>query len=105
MRRGVVGIITLERIRRDTHTTLTLELTPEEETQLKEDAARAGLDEATYARRLILGRREVPAAQMTPAELVAAWQAQGLLNGYGDPAKESPKAARDLREELSRRDS
>jgi hypothetical protein len=84
--------------------TLTLELTPEEATQLKEDAARAGLDEATYARRRILGRRDVTPPQITPAELLAGWQAQGLLAGFGDPTKDSPNVARELREELSRRD-
>jgi hypothetical protein len=42
--------------------------------------------------------------QETPAELIARWQAAGLLTGYGDPDKTFQEVARELRETFSRRE-
>jgi len=41
--------------------TLTLELTPEEEAQIAQEAARAGMSIDTYVLKLLMQRRETPA--------------------------------------------
>jgi hypothetical protein len=62
------------------------------------------LDEASYLRSVINGKRKSKSIEMTPAEIVAYWQANNLLTGYGDPEKDSADVARELRERFSRRD-
>jgi hypothetical protein len=85
--------------------TLTLELTPEEEAKLHAKAARAGMEETAYLRSLIAGRRQPQKGSNTPAEMVAYWQANGLLTGYGDPDKDSIEVARELRDKFSQREN
>lgn len=74
--------------------TITLELEPEIEARLRENAARAGMDETEYAKRLI----EVVLVErpMTGAEALAYWDrmgVRGVLAGRPD----SPEFARQLR--------
>ena len=60
--------------------TLTLELTPEQEHRVREEAARKGLDTQTYAIKQILGSDEetVP-TQKTPEQLAAIKRLRGSL--------------------------
>jgi len=60
--------------------TLTLELTPEEEAQLRSQAAKLGLDEATYVRRLI-GSAILP--QLTLADTLKEFV--GAVDGTPGP--------------------
>ena len=61
------------------------------------------MDEASYLRSLITGKRPAHKKQETPADLVARWQAAGLLTGFGDPEKDSQEVARELRDGVSQK--
>jgi len=83
--------------------TITIELTPEQETILSRQAQAAGIDEADYIRTLIVGR-EKPASSRprTGAELADALEALNLPAGYGDPNIDAPELARQLAARFSR---
>jgi hypothetical protein len=76
--------------------TITLELEPEIEARLRENAAVAGMDETEYARRLIedllVGR------PMTGAEALAYWERMGVHGVFAE-RPDSPEFARQLRDE------
>ncbi len=93
--------------------TITLHLTPDEETSLARKAARAGLTPEQYLRRATLPTRQrnrtntaatdVRTHENAGARLVAELQAEGLLTGYGDPNIDSPELARQLTARFSKR--
>jgi hypothetical protein len=83
--------------------TLTIELTPEEEERLRQKAARLGLDEAGYIRRIIneeaTDEEDLP---KTPAEAIAYWEREGVFGTFGN-RPDSPEFARQLRQQASTR--
>ena len=80
--------------------TLTLELTPEQEVRLWEKARAIGLDPAGYLMRAI--EEPVVRVPMTGAEIAAAIMADPEIVDIGDPALDSPEAARALRKRVWR---
>ena len=83
--------------------TLTLELTPEQETLLSRQAQAAGIDEAEYIRTLIITAGKPGASRpKTGAEVLAELDALDMPKGYGDPAIDSPELARQLSARFSR---
>lgn len=78
--------------------TLTLELTPKQEQQLRAEAERRGLDEASYAKSQLFGSDAaeigeenalpptgpLPPADGTGADLVAYWKREGLIGTHPD---------------------
>jgi hypothetical protein len=81
---------------------LVLELPSELETELATEAARLGLPLSEYALRLIAAGRSATGALRTGAELVAYWQAEGLVGSRPEIA-DSQAHARALREQAERR--
>jgi hypothetical protein len=83
--------------------TLKLDLTPELETRLKTEAARAGLSPTDYALRVL--DTAVPADPMPTngAELVAYWEREGVLGSRPD-IKDSLKHARAIRRKAEQRE-
>ncbi len=76
--------------------TLTIELTPEEEARLQEEAQRAGVDTAAFAHWLIAsGLVELPLPK-TPSEAIAYWREAGVTGLFAD-RPDSPEFARQLR--------
>lgn len=75
--------------------TLTIELTPEEEAALQEQATEAGLEANEYIKNLF--EQALPMPSMTPAQAVEYWQQEGLIGSYGDPTIDSPTLAQQLR--------
>ncbi len=62
--------------------TLTLNLTPEQENRVREEAARKGLDAETFALKRILGETPEPASKPKTPELIARIKsARGFLAG------------------------
>ena len=95
--------------------TLTLELTSEQEKQLRSEAQRQGIDTRTYALALLTQRgaatehadseetSELPLpGSLTPSEIVAYWEKKGVLKPRPD-LPDSPVYARQLREEAQNR--
>jgi hypothetical protein len=83
--------------------TLTLELPEALEAELTAEAARQGLSLSEYALQLLrAAHRPAGAAPQTGAELVAYWQAAGLIGTRSDIA-DSQEYARKLRAEAERR--
>jgi hypothetical protein len=80
---------------------LTVELTPEEQTRLEQEAALRGLEAAEYARRLI--EAGLSARPMTGAEALAYWEREGVLGLFQD-RPDSPEFARELRRQAETRD-
>jgi hypothetical protein len=85
--------------------TLTIELTPEEESRLAAAAAVAGLDPIGYVRSII---RQAPASvernQLTGHALVDHLISDGVIGaGFGDPKVDSPEAAQMLRAQVWRK--
>jgi hypothetical protein len=74
--------------------TIILDLKPETEALLRESAARAGVEAADYARRLI--EAGLTAQPMTGAEALAYWDREGVRGVFAD-APDSPEFARQLR--------
>ncbi len=72
--------------------TLTVDLTPEQEARVQEEAKRCGLSVAEFVLRRLLGDGEP-----TGAELVKDLKASGVLGAFAD-RPDSPEWARDLRE-------
>ena len=96
--------------------TLTLELTPKQEQQLRAEAERRGLDEASYAKSRLFGSDAsesdeadalppsgpLPPADGTGADLVAYWKREGLIGTRPD-IKDSQAHARAIRYKAERR--
>ncbi len=82
---------------------LVLDLPPELETELAAKAARAGLPLPEYAVRLLASGVGPSPAPHTTAEVLAYWQAEGLIGMRAD-ITDGPAHARDLRERAQRRD-
>jgi hypothetical protein len=80
---------------------LVLDLPPELEAELAAEAARVGLPLADYAIRLLAGGFG-PNPPRNGAELVAYWQAEGLV-GTRPEITDAAKHARRVREEGERR--
>lgn len=82
---------------------LVIELPPELEAKLSEEAARHGLPLAEYAVHL-LTVNQLPFPQpRNGAELVAYWEAEGLIGTRPD-ITDGPAHARALRERAQKRD-
>jgi hypothetical protein len=80
--------------------TLTVELTPEQQSVLEQEAAARGLEPEEYARYLIeagLGSRK-----LTGAEAMAHWEREGVLGTFQD-RPDSPDFARELRRQAETR--
>ena len=80
--------------------TLTIELTPEQETRLREKARVIGVEPAEYLIRTI----EEPLQRFprSGAEIAAAIMADPEIVDIGDPALDAPEAARTLRKKVWR---
>ena len=97
--------------------TLTLELTSEQEQQLRAEAEYCGLDEASYAESRLFGSDAsesdedrmlppsgpLPPASGTGADLVAYWKREGLIGTRPD-INDSQAHARAIRYKAERRD-
>ncbi len=93
--------------------TLTLELTPKQEQQLRAEAERRGLDEASYVKsQLFAEDNDAKAEQIAPqaveekwsgADLVAYWQREGVIGSRPD-ITDSLEHARAIRRKAERRD-
>ena len=75
--------------------TISLELTPEQEARLEDEAARSGLDVAEYALSRLFGGPVSPGP--AGAEIVAALRASGVIGTFAD-RPDSPEWARRLRQ-------
>ncbi len=88
--------------------TLTIELNPEIENRLKEEAAKRGMDVAEYLGLLVGEQPEtqasgaVAAMPTNGAELVAYWQKKGLIGDWADRTDigDSVEYAQALRRQL-----
>jgi hypothetical protein len=92
--------------------TLTLELTPEQEQHLEEEARRQNMDAASYAKALLF--EEEAAEQLEPAaaqsaeepwsgaDLVAYWEREGVIGSRPD-ITDSLEHARAIRRKAERR--
>jgi hypothetical protein len=81
---------------------LVLDLPTELETELAAEASRLGLPLPDYVLRLLAGGRAPSPAPRTGAELLAYWQAEGLVGTRAEIA-DGPAHARALREQAQRR--
>ncbi len=97
--------------------TLTLELTPEQERQLEEEARQQNLDTISYAKARLFEKDmkddqeweqslpvtgPLPPPNGTGADLVAYWEREGLVGTRTD-IKDSAKEARAIRQTAERR--
>lgn len=80
--------------------TITIELTPEEETRLKAEATRRNLDPADLVHSLISSLQK----PMSGAEALAYWEEQDCLGVFADRSEDSPELARRLRQKVEVRD-
>jgi hypothetical protein len=85
-----------ERAQERDRMTITLELEPEIEARLRENAARAGMNETEYARRLL--EDLLDERSMTGAEALAYWERMGVRGVFAD-RPDSPEFARQLRDQ------
>lgn len=81
---------------------LAIDLPPELETELSAEAARLGLPLQEYVLRILMGGRAPNPAPRTGAQLLAYWQAEGLVGARPDIA-DSSAHARALRVQAQRR--
>lgn len=81
---------------------LILDLPAELEAELTGEAARLGLSLPEYVQRLLAGGRALRPAPRNGAELLAYWQAEGLIGTRPEIADPSAQA-RSLREQAQRR--
>ena len=100
--------------------TLTIELTPEEEAIVRQNAAEQGMDAPTYLRQTVAAllsdqerRRKAltpprvtgeNGAPLTGAQILAYWEREGVLGVFADRPEDSPELARKLRKEAETRD-
>lgn len=82
---------------------LTLELPPDLADALTDEAARHGLSLSDYAVRLLASARPDAGPVQTGADLVAYWQAEGVIGQRSD-ITDSQAHARNLREQAQRRE-
>ena len=82
---------------------LVLDLPPELESELAAEAARIGLPLTEYAVHLLAGGLGTPTPPRNGAELLAYWQAEGLVGTRSEIA-DGPAHARNLREQAQRRE-
>ena len=61
--------------------TLTIELTPEEETLLKAQAEQEGADLQTFARRRLMGESD---GQTWGSRMLTKWKAEGIIGMWAD---------------------
>jgi hypothetical protein len=81
---------------------LVLELPPELECELSNEAAELGLSLSEYALRLLAGGRFQSAQPRSGAELIAYWQSAGVV-GMRPDAVDAPAHARELRRRAEQR--
>ncbi|HZY89431.1 MAG TPA: hypothetical protein VFE78_31705 [Gemmataceae bacterium] len=81
---------------------LVLDLPSELEAELAAEAAHLGLPLPEYVLRLLAGGRGPTPGPRTGAELLAYWQAEGLV-GTRPEVADAPAHARALREQAQRR--
>lgn len=82
--------------------TYSITLDPETEMALQNRALTLGISVSDYLTQLAMQAvREQPHLK-TGAEILAELEAEGILTGYGDPEKDAPDLARELREQFSR---
>jgi hypothetical protein len=82
---------------------LTLDLPDDLARELSQEAARLGLPLEAYALRLLAAGCARPGPLRNGADLVAYWQAEGLVGSRPDIA-DAPQHARALRARAERRD-
>jgi hypothetical protein len=82
--------------------TLVLDLPPDLQCELSAEAERLKLPLSDYVLRLLSTGRSPGAAPRTGAELVAYWQAEGLVGTRPD-IKDNVEHARNIREKAQRR--
>ena len=85
--------------------TLTLNLPPEMEQRLREQADKAGIPADEYALKLLQEKVSAEATPSTGAELVAYWEKEGVLGIWADRTDitDSSEYARKLRRQAERR--
>ncbi len=79
--------------------TITLALTPTEETRLKAEATRRNLEPTDLLHSYIASLQ----APLSGAEALAFWEEQGCLGVFADSLSDSPELARTLRHEAEQR--
>jgi hypothetical protein len=84
--------------------TLTIELTPEEEARLQEEAQRAGMEPNAYAHRLLAEDLAVLPENPTGAQIVEYLKRSGALGVYAD-RPDGPEFARQLRGQVWQSDA
>jgi hypothetical protein len=82
---------------------VTLDLPDDLVSALQAEADRQGLSLSDYAARLLAGARPGAGPVLTGADLVAYWQAEGLIGNRPD-VTDAATHARSLRDRASRRD-
>jgi hypothetical protein len=82
---------------------LVLELPPELESELTEEATQLGLPLPEYVLRILAAGRTPRTAPRTGAELVGYWQAEGLVGARSD-ITDSQAHARVLRQQAEHRE-
>ena len=80
---------------------LVLDLPPDLESKLADEAARLGLPLAEYVLRLLAGECAASPPPRTGAELLAYWRSEGLVGTRPDVA-DAPAHARALREQAEK---
>ena len=89
--------------------TLILDLTPEQERQIEDEARARNMDTRSYALARLFREREeedsedlLPPVNGTGADLVAYWEREGLIGTRPD-IKDSQEHARQIRRQAERR--
>ena len=88
--------------------TLTLELTPEQETKLQQEAASHGMNTKAYALALLTGEVMTPVssdqspASWSGADVVARWRSEGVIGSRAD-ITDSQEEARRIRRQAEQR--
>jgi hypothetical protein len=83
--------------------TITLKLPKDLERELSAEAARLGLPLSEYALRVLATGRGPKSAPKNGAELVAYWQAEGVIGTRSD-IKDSQELAREIRRKAETRE-
>ncbi len=81
---------------------ISLNLPPELENQLHDEASQLNLSLSEYILRILATRQVLENPPKTGAELIAYWQSEGIINSRPD-ITDSQAYARDLRQEAERR--
>jgi len=79
--------------------TITVELTPEQETRLMSEANKRGVKPEEYASELLA--YSLTSLPKTPQELYAFWEKEGVFGLWADYPEDSPELARKLRREAN----